>query len=64
MNFCTEYCYVILAFHANFDAKHYENNFKKIKVLYKCVLEFKVESLSGSRLSLCQERLPFLLQVQ
>ncbi len=31
MNFCPEYCYVILAFHANFDAKHYENNFKKIK---------------------------------
>jgi hypothetical protein len=27
MNFCTEYRYVILAFHANFDAKHYENNF-------------------------------------
>ncbi len=29
MNFCTEYCYVILTFHANFDAKHYENNIKK-----------------------------------
>jgi hypothetical protein len=31
MNFCTEYCYVILTFHANLDAKHYENNIKKIK---------------------------------